>query len=126
MKTLISIFFISTMIACAVGNSSIQRINVDELLKMGEKENVEVIDVRTPREIAEGYIKGTDKFIDYNGDHFDDQIASLDKSKTFVVYCRSGNRSTKALNKMAKKGFTNLYELKGGIKAVSDETHIQK
>ena len=60
--------------------------------KMTEKNTV-VLDVRTKDEVSEGYIKGTTLFIDVNGGDFDAQIKKLDKSKTYLVYCRSGKRS---------------------------------
>jgi len=105
---------------------SVTQITVDTLNKMSSEGNVVVIDVRTPEECAEGYLKGADKFIDYKNSTFEKQIDALDKQKTYIVYCRSGNRSSKALSKMREKGFTNLYELEGGISAVSQEEFIIK
>jgi rhodanese-related sulfurtransferase len=74
-----------------------------------------VIDVRTPGEVREGYIPEATLFIDYNGGNFEQQIQKLDKSKTYIVYCRSGGRSAGASTIMAEKGFKNVYNLKGGM-----------
>ena len=46
---------------------------------------------------------------------FDGDIAKLDKSKTYAVYCHSGRRSGIAVGKMADAGFTKLFNLDGGI-----------
>ena len=120
-KTLFSILLLSLFISCASTNKSITRVNEDKLIEMSKDDNVVIIDVRTPGEVAEGAVMGTDKFIDYNGANFEQQISALPKDKTYLVYCRSGNRSTKALNIMMEKGFTKLFELQGGIMAVSKE-----
>lgn len=82
--------------------------------------NTVVLDVRTPGEIASGYIAGTQFFADFNGGNFDTELDGLDKNKTYLVYCRSGNRSSKACQKMVDKGFKNVYNLEGGISAWSD------
>jgi rhodanese-related sulfurtransferase len=88
----------------------------DEFKALGHKENAIVLDVRTPGEIDEGYIDGADLFIDYNGCCFNEEIAKLDKNKTYLVYCRSGGRSCSAADLMVKNGFKEVYNLKGGIK----------
>ena len=118
MKALLSILFLSLVMACTAQNENITRIGMDKYSEMSADENTVIIDVRTHGEVAEGYVQGTDKFIDYNSNDFEKRIEGLDKDKTYVVYCRSGNRSTKALNIMADLGFTKLYELEGGIMAV--------
>jgi rhodanese-related sulfurtransferase len=59
-------------------------------------------------------------FIDYNSSDFEQQLDGLDKSKTYLVYCRSGNRSGKACHTMLDKGFKQVYNLDGGISAWSD------
>src|ERR1700742_580973 len=45
----------------------------------------------------------------------------IDKSKPVVVMCRSGKRSAAAIMQLEQQGFTNLYNLKGGILAWADE-----
>lgn len=76
--------------------------------------DAQVVDVRTPREFAEGYISDA-KNIDWNNDNFEKKVANLDKDKPTFVYCQSGKRSRSAANKMREMGFTNVYELSGGI-----------
>lgn len=97
---------------------AIQNIGQTEALPMLNDTNVITIDVRTPGEVLEGYIDGADLFIDVNGD-FKSQIATLDKSKTYLVYCRSGGRSTTAAKMMEAEGFNSIYNLDGGISSWS-------
>jgi rhodanese-related sulfurtransferase len=77
--------------------------------------NTVVIDVRSPEEVANGFIPGTDLFINFLDGNFQDQLQKLDKTKTYIVYCHSGNRSGKATNAMQQLGFTDIYNLQGGI-----------
>lgn len=93
----------------------VKEISPEEFKSLMSKSDVVVIDVRTPEEVAEGFIEGADLFIDYNGCCFNEEIAKLEKNRTYVVYCRSGGRSSNASKFMAKNGFKDVYNLKGGI-----------
>lgn len=75
-----------------------------------------VLDVRTPAEFASGHLPQA-KNIDIEGPDFATQIAALDKSATYAVYCRSGNRSGTALEQMAAADFTHAFDLADGIVA---------
>lgn len=77
---------------------------------------VVVLDVRTPEEFATGHLPGAIN-IDVEASDFTDQLASLDKSTAYAVYCHSGNRSAVAMKEMAGEGFTDLADLAGGITA---------
>jgi len=85
-------------------------------LKTGQE--LIILDVRTPAEFAQGSIKGALN-IDVNGQNFKDNITSLDKDKSYLIYCRSGMRSVKACNIMAENGFKNMFNLLGGYQAWS-------
>ncbi len=74
-----------------------------------------LLDVRTQSEYAHGTIKGSIN-IDFYSNTFNNKISSLDKSKTYYVFCRSGNRSGKACNLMTQMGM-KAYNLDGGIGA---------
>lgn len=82
--------------------------------KIKELPSATLLDVRTPEEFAKGHLPDA-KNIDWNGNDFDKQIATLDKSKPVFVYCLSGGRSSSAAKKMRSEGFKEVYELKGGI-----------
>lgn len=124
-KTIANILFLGFFIACTPPNKNIERIDLAKLISLSADPNTLIIDVRTPEEVAEGYVKGTTKFINYNDAHFERALDALDKTKSYIVYCRSGNRSSKALDIMDAKGFTNLYELEGGVMAVPAENLVK-
>lgn len=92
-----------------------------EFAKRMQKRKTIVLDVRTPEEFKEGHLK---KAINYNvldSMTFDRQISQLKKNRKYLIYCKSGKRSGKALIMMQQKGFKNLYHLSGGITAWTQE-----
>jgi rhodanese-related sulfurtransferase len=79
------------------------------------KDSAVLLDVRTAAEVQGGALpKATN--IDFMSMSFKNNIAGLDKAKTYFVYCRSGNRSAQACNTMHKMGF-DVRNLMGGIGA---------
>lgn len=100
----------------ACGGSSVKINNLDANGFVSEIKNpgVVVLDVRTAGEYAAGHIENAIN-IDVEGMTFDSDIAKLDKTKEYAVYCHSGRRSGIATEKMAKAGFTKLSNLDGGI-----------
>lgn len=93
-----------------------QNIQADEFRKLKTRKEVIVLDVRTSRERAETAIPGS-IHVDFFNPNFATELSRLDKSKTYLVYCRSGNRSANACAVMGDQGFTHLYNLSGGIGA---------
>jgi len=91
-------------------------VDVQEFTQLMKKANHVVLDVRSPEELAEGEVPGN-RMINFFDGNFKPEIEKLDTSKTYLVYCRSGNRSGKACAFMAQKGFEKLYNLQGGIGA---------
>ncbi|WP_084125813.1 rhodanese-like domain-containing protein [Demequina sp. NBRC 110054] len=85
-----------------------------------EVSGVTVIDVRTPAEFAEGHLPGAVN-IDVSAATFTEEIAALDASADYAVYCRSGNRSRAAIETMEADGFTSTIGLEGGIGAWEGE-----
>ncbi len=79
-------------------------------------DNIVVLDVRTPKEVAQGVIPGA-KVIDFYSDNFKVELGKLDKSKTYMVYCKSGGRSSKACKALEDAGISSYHNLKGGITA---------
>lgn len=95
---------------------SYKNITVEEFTKLMESENHQVLDVRFPEELVEGTIPGY-VHINIFDPNFMSEVSKLDKSKTYLVYCRSGNRSAQACAVMGNLGFNNLNNLIGGIGA---------
>lgn len=76
--------------------------------------NFVILDVRTPQEYAAGHIAKSVNLDFYRGD-FEAELDKLDKNKVYLVYCRSDNRSGQAADIMRKLGFTEVYDMDGGI-----------
>ena len=79
-----------------------------------------VLDVRTPGEFAQGHLEGA-VLVDYRSPGFREEMAGLEKTKTYLVYCRTGNRSARAMGIMGELGFRSIYNLEGGIKRWLEE-----
>jgi rhodanese-related sulfurtransferase len=77
--------------------------------------NLVILDVRTPIEYRDGHLEGS-KNIDYKSNDFKKVIDEMDKTKTYILYCRSGVRSAKSYDIMKKLNFTDVYNVEGGIK----------
>ena len=97
-----------------------KRISMDEAKTLMEKEEGYILlDVRTKGEYESGYIPGA---INIPLSEIDEKIISFlpDKSQMILVYCRSGNRSREASDKLSKLGYSNVLEI-GGINAWKGE-----
>ncbi len=81
--------------------------------KIKSDKSAVILDMRTDQEVKEGMIEGAAQ-LDFYGDGFYDMIQELDKSKTYYIYCKSGNRSGKAAAEMKKMGL-NTVDMEGGI-----------
>ena len=93
------------------------KISVDEFeKKINSGQNTQLIDVRTPEEYNNGFVKGA-KNIDWNGTSFENEIKKLDKEEAVYVYCLSGGRSDAAASKMKELGFKEVYDMQGGMMA---------
>ena len=73
-----------------------------------------VLDVRTPEEFAESHLAGAIN-INVEGSGFEEAVADMDEGAPVFVYCRTGRRSANAIGIMQDLGFTDLYDLDGGI-----------
>jgi len=91
-----------------------RQINMDEAIAMMEEEsNYIILDVRTPEEFADKHIPGA---INIPNETIGTvELPELpDKEQLILVYCRSGNRSKQASEKLVALGYTNIVEF-GGI-----------
>ena len=115
---LITILLIIAM-GTAANASGLKTISPQQAYQMinNEKDNANfsIIDIRTPKEFESGHIENA-SLIDFYSKDFLKDMDKLDKSKIYLIYCRSANRSTKALNLIKDMGFTSLYNMGRGIK----------
>ena len=95
---------------------SVQKIDVDQFDQKRKEKDAVVLDVRTPQEYAEGHVPGAVN-LDIHDPQFNQKLAKLDKSKTYLVHCAKGVRSEKAVKKMSTMGFLNLFDFHGGFTA---------
>jgi rhodanese-related sulfurtransferase len=73
-----------------------------------------ILDVRTAQEFSMNHLKGAIN-LDLKSPSFSELISGLDKEKAYLVYCRTGIRSSRAVLLMSDLGFRELYSLVGGI-----------
>lgn len=123
------LILLGTLMACQSPESSsttssteatapvgIQEVDVATFKAKMKEDNVVILDVRTPAETAQGKIEGAIE-LDALAQDFREQVAALDKDKTYLVYCKVGSRSANACRVMEKAGIPRLYNLKGGYTA---------
>lgn len=92
-----------------------KNINYKQLINMKkESSRIIILDVRSVQEYIEGHINGAILIPLFELDQKAEQLLK-DKKQTIIVYCKSGIRSIKAIEILIKKGYTNLYNLDGGI-----------
>jgi rhodanese-related sulfurtransferase len=135
-NSLILLFIFSIFLGCNsqtkvkaekedVTNKTVQAKNIINVLdvityKKAISNDVQLVDVRTPKEYNQGFIKNA-KNIDYFSSDFKTQFQELDKEKPLYIYCRSGGRSAKASKILKTLGFKEIYDLKGGYLAWSKQ-----
>jgi rhodanese-related sulfurtransferase len=114
MKKVFALIVSALLLAgCSTSSSAID-LSVTEFSAKVAEAGVITLDVRTPGEFAEGHVEGA-CLIDFQSGNFENEIATLDKNATYAVYCRSGNRSGQAVKVMQDAGFTNVFNMNGGV-----------
>lgn len=117
-KNLLFIFglivIVASVISLSASSSSGLLSSKDFIEKYKSTPGAVLVDVRTPAEFEAGNIPGSIN-IDFENSNFESEVKKLDTSKTYFIYCRSGNRSSKALPTMQRNGIKNIYDLQGGI-----------
>lgn len=81
---------------------------------MNEEDDVVLLDIRTPEEFFSGRIDGALN-IDFYSSSFLDEVNALDKNRVYLIYCRTGSRTSQAVKFMESLGFREVYYLDGGI-----------
>lgn len=110
-------FFIISLLSALLPSSLYAKdVTIDKFKEVMASENTIILDVRTAEEFNSGHIEGAIN-IDFYAEDFTDELLKLDRTKSYAIYCRSGNRSGKALKIMRKNGYSNLYNLIGGLES---------
>lgn len=107
-----------TAVIPLMAGSPITEVTVEQAQKLtqqraGQKDFV-VLDVRTPGEFREGHLAGAVN-VDLLASDFAARLSAMDRGKSYLVYCRTGNRSTKAFHIMEQLGFRTVYHMRDGI-----------
>jgi thioredoxin len=110
--TLLAFLFISCHGQTSPAIHTIDAKSFSEKLKATE--NPQLLDVRTPEEYNTDRIEKS-KNLNWNDENFAAKANKLDKAKPIFVYCKTGGRSAQAADKLAKLGFSEIYNLDGGI-----------
>lgn len=112
---LIFILTFTVQINDASAQKEVKSLTPDKFEKGVKKsKKVVILDVRTSEEVEEGHIENA-TFVDFLGDDFEQEIGTLDKKKTYYVYCRSAKRTIPATAKMKEMGFKKVFMLEGGL-----------
>lgn len=120
MKKLAVFLLMGALLACEEPTSTQEQVATIAPAAFAEKmqeEGVVLLDVRTEEEFKEGHLEGAMQYDYYETESFKSYLEGLDKSKTYMIYCRSGGRSGTTLDMMAQMGFDKVYNLDGGINA---------
>ncbi|WP_410508788.1 rhodanese-like domain-containing protein [Methanosarcina hadiensis] len=105
--------------------AGIKNVNVEEAKKMVEKDDVFVLDVRTPSEFNSSHVKGATLIPVTNASGsglspdnlLEARVDEVPKNKKILVYCRSGHRSVSASKILINAGYEQVYNMEGGINA---------
>ncbi|MEM9050987.1 MAG: rhodanese-like domain-containing protein [Bacteroidota bacterium] len=95
--------------------STLRVVDVEEAISLLEKEEIVLIDVRTPAEVSSGYIEGALHWNYHNWDALVANAEQLDKTKAVMVYCKAGGRSGKTASYLKERGFEKVYDIRGGM-----------
>lgn len=112
MKKYLPLILVLLLLGCR--SESIINIDSNQAKKLIAENNVTILDIRTPQEFKTEHIKKAIN-IDYYSTDFRKKLVALDKSKTYLIYCRSGNRSSRSLSIFKKMNFSKIYHLKNGF-----------
>lgn len=94
-----------------------KRLNNEQFNALRKNKDVQVVDVRTDKEIAEGKIPNSIHIDYFRKDFIEECKRKLDKSKPVLLYCAAGGRSYTAMENLKKAGFKKIYDLKNGFDA---------
>ena len=117
-RLVVFLLMVTACVSSPKKQTQMKELSPDAWAELQEQTSASVIlDVRTSEEFESGYIKGALNMDIREGSDFVASIETLDKSKSYFVYCRSGARSWQACQLMSQLGFSAVYNLDGGVLA---------
>ena len=117
-RLVVFLLMVTACVSSPKKQTQMKELAPDAWAELQEQTSASVIlDVRTSEEFESGYIKGALNMDIREGSDFVASIETLDKSKSYFVYCRSGARSWQACQLMSQLGFSAVYNLDGGVLA---------
>lgn len=118
--SLISVAFLFIVVYSFVSNLNQEKMANLKSVQVAEwKEDYDtgeyiILDVRTREEFEQSHIENAIN-IDFYSNSFESELNNLDKNKKYLIYCRSGARSSKTLDLMRELDFLEVKDLSGGI-----------
>lgn len=92
-------------------------ISPESALDLMEKEpEIVILDIRPEEDFIKEHIPGAMN-LDYDGHHFQSKVEKLDKTRPYIIYCKSGVRGGYFMEKMMESGFVGAYNILGGFVA---------
>lgn len=105
-------FQLESCLSCK--EDTVTKIDVDSFKTEISRKNVQLIDVRTPKEYERGHIDGALNFNVNDTATFLNQISTLDKKEPVYLYCKMGGRSNRAAEVLKNNDFKKIYDYSGG------------
>ncbi|RDK83266.1 rhodanese-like domain-containing protein [Marinirhabdus gelatinilytica] len=125
MKKLFFILLISSAVltSCSQPAKGVHSVSPQEgydAVYNKKESSLQLVDVRTAEEYGVSHLKDAQN-ICVTDDDFQEKVKTLDKDKPVYVYCKKGGRSSRAAEILSEMGFTQIYDLSGGITAWEEE-----
>lgn len=120
MKTLLATIILAGLLSCQSSKPGFRSVSVDEFQHLIADSSVIRLDVRTSKEFDEGHIPNAVNIDVLQPDFLHKVLSSLPRKRTIAVNCRSGKRSKKAAELLAKKGY-KVVELDTGFNGWLEE-----
>lgn len=112
MKKISFFLLLIILVLTACGNTGYKNVSTEDAKQLIDNNEIVVLDVRTPDEFQGGHIPNA-TLIPLQ--ELENRLNEIDKGKTYLVVCRSGNRSAQASEILSSNGFENIYNMTGGM-----------
>ncbi|MHC0038522.1 rhodanese-like domain-containing protein [Pseudoneobacillus sp. C159] len=123
MTKIVNLLFLGVLVfLTACGNAGYKNVSTEDSKRLIDNKEVAVLDVRSPDEFQEGHIPNS-TLIPLQ--ELENRLSELNKETTYLVVCRSGNRSEQASDILVKNGFSKIYNMTGGMNNWTYEIEIE-